>query len=82
MSARFKRPKPILNMGDQTARMIKYARTIKTPQQLKDILGQVSPQVAAGFLELVKGHLPFKVDDLSNLDKLQSLDLQLPDKSA
>jgi hypothetical protein len=59
MSRLFKRPKPILNMGDPLARMIKYARTIRNQAELDQYLSKVSPEVGEGFINLVREYLRF-----------------------
>lgn len=64
-------------MGTPHARMIKFARMIKTEDDLKRIISSVPKATALGFLEAVKDHLPFKVD-------FSSLESQpfAPDKAA
>lgn len=59
MSRHFKRPKPILNMGNTRARLIKNARAIKTQEELDRCLAQVSPMIGQAWLELAKPFLNF-----------------------
>ena len=62
-----------MKMGSVEARLIKYARSIKTREQLDVILAEaassgVAPNVMAAWLEKAIPHLPFKIEGLSNVD--------------
>lgn len=73
MSKVFKRPKTHPQMGNDEARLIRYARSIKNQAQLDQILLEatasgVAPAQQAAWLESALPHLPFKIDGLSKLD--------------
>ena len=59
MSRLFKRPKPIINMGNQYARLIKSARNIQNQAELDQILAQVPREMGEAWLNVVKEHMRF-----------------------
>jgi hypothetical protein len=59
LSRLFKRPKPLINMGNSYARLIKSARNIQNQAELDLILSRVAPEMGQAWLNIVREHLRF-----------------------